>query len=59
MNDAKKYYIDPPSGWLYGFPKKIPKSRLNDVTNWLIEKGYPESNIVKMGKYFIYRIIEK
>mgnify|MGYP005829749517 CR=1 FL=1 len=38
--------IDPPSGWMYGFPKSIPK----DVTNhlkWLVENGYPQEEIDK------------
>lgn len=36
--------IDPPTGWLYGFPKVFP----DDVTNvneWLVENGYPQEEV--------------
>jgi hypothetical protein len=44
-------YIDPPSGWKYGFPKIIPDS-VEDVRAWLIENGYPEKEIISCGNYF-------
>lgn len=43
--------IDPPSGWKYGFPKELPKG-VENVTEWLIENGYPKSEIDKMGEHF-------
>jgi hypothetical protein len=46
--------IDPPNGYRYGFPKPMP----NDVTNvkeWLVENGYPKSEIDKYGEWFYYR----
>jgi hypothetical protein len=46
--------IDPPNGYRYGFPKPIP----NDVANvkeWLVENGYPKSEIDKYGEWFYYR----
>lgn len=33
--------IDPPSGWLYGFPKVLPYPIPSDVREWLIQQGYP------------------
>lgn len=35
-------YVDPPSGWRYGFPKVLPKE-VTDVKKWLVEQGYPKS----------------
>ena len=39
-------YIDPPSGWMYGFPKEFPDG-IEDVNKWLAENGYPQSEIDK------------
>lgn len=40
----KKVFIDPPSGWKYGFPKEIPDNVI-DVKRWLLDNGYPEKDI--------------
>ena len=38
--------IDPPSGWIYGFPKEIPESVESDKINeWLVNNGYPQDII--------------
>lgn len=38
--NERPIYVDPPSGWMYGFPKlwdgKTP------IKVWLVENGYPE-----------------
>jgi hypothetical protein len=47
----KKHMIDPPSGWLYGFPKELPKG-VEDVMSWLVENGYPQKEIDKLGEHF-------
>jgi hypothetical protein len=47
--------IDPPSGWMYGFPKEIPEV-VTDVNAWLIENGYPKKHIDDLGEYFHYRV---
>jgi hypothetical protein len=44
--------IDPPSGWMYGFPKPIPEDRKKDVIVWLVEQGYPQSEIDGLGEIF-------
>lgn len=36
--------IDPPSGWLYGFPKPIPDD-VKDVKEWLIQQQMILENI--------------
>lgn len=46
--------IDPPSGWLYGFPKEIPED-IKDVKAWLIQNGYPMKEIEAFGDAFTYR----
>jgi len=46
--------IDPPSGWKYGFPKEIPE-HVDDTTKWLLENGYPEYEVKKMGDHFFVR----
>ena len=50
----KKKMIDPPSGWRYGFPKEIPENVTN-VKKWLIENGYPQTEIDSFGDMFICR----
>lgn len=50
-------YIDPPSGWKYGFPKELPKGV--DHITFLIENGYPEEEIKLYGDKFSYRIFGK
>jgi len=46
--------IDPPGGWKYGFPKILPE----DVTNtieWLLNQGYPQTEIDNCGDHFCCR----
>lgn len=50
--------IDPPSGWLYGFPKPIPND-VKDVKEWLVQNGYPKKIIDDLGKYFYCRYWEE
>ena len=54
-----KMWIDPPSGWNYGFPKLIDKEELDkkdfNFHEWLIKEGYPESLIKEFGKHFYVR----
>jgi len=40
-----KLWIDPPSGWRYGFPKIWDPQQEPDIKVWLIESGYPESEV--------------
>ena len=54
----KVIIIDPPSGWKYGFPKVIPNDRMEDTEVWLVEQGYPQSLIDKLGEYFSCRYWE-
>ena len=56
-----KVYIDPPSGWKYGFPKPIPEEvRLdNRVIEWLVSEGYPQAEIDACGDRFYCRYWEE
>ena len=47
--------IDPPSGWKYGFPKVLPKEAQGRNLEWLVENGYPQSEIDKMKDHFYVR----
>lgn len=43
-NTKKQMVIDPPSGWLYGFPKAVPDGVLKSdslLRIWLLGNGYP------------------
>jgi len=52
--------IDPPGGWKWGFPKPIPDDQMDRIEEWLVENGYPKSEILMFTKYggnVPYRII--
>jgi len=49
--------IDPPRGWVYGFPKRLPNPPPENLNKWLIEQGYPEAEIKTYGNYFFCRYI--
>ena len=46
--------IDPPSGWKYGFPKVLPDD-VTDTLTWLVENGYPQTEIDAFGGQFVCR----
>jgi hypothetical protein len=51
-----KIWIDPPSGWQYGFPKIYNREvDGDDCQAWLIREGYPESEITRLGQSFYWR----
>lgn len=39
---ARPYWVDPPSGWRYGFPRLYDPQTDGDMTEWIIAHGYPE-----------------
>lgn len=51
--------IDPPSGWKYGFPKVLPDPKPENVLQWLISNGYPQSEIDSCGQHFYCRYWEQ
>lgn len=40
--DAAELWVDPPSGWRYGFPKVWNQKEHPDMRQWMIDNGYPE-----------------
>ena len=40
-----KFYVDPPSGWLYGFPAPYNQSTDGTIEEFLISKGYPKKDV--------------
>ena len=39
---SKPFWVDPPSGWAYGFPRLYDPAKDGDLTEWMIANGYPE-----------------
>jgi hypothetical protein len=39
--ETEVLFIDPPSGWKYGFPKPAPTPP-KDMNAWLVANGYPQ-----------------
>ncbi|MEO7692246.1 MAG: hypothetical protein ABIS51_23375 [Sphingomonas sp.] len=37
--------IDPPSGWIYGFPKPFDPKQGQSTEVWLIDNGYPAHEV--------------
>jgi len=51
----RRTFIDPPSGWEYGFPKALPDTYPHiDLVEWLLQQGYPEDLIPFAMKYSRY-----
>lgn len=40
-----KFYVDPPSGWQYGFPAVYDASKHGTIQEFLIAKGYPKKDV--------------
>lgn len=59
-SDTAKYltWIDPPSGWKYGFPKPYDKDKHPNFRQWLLDEGYPEKD-VDFGMQYIRTWTEK
>ena len=49
-------FVDPPSGYLYGFPKALPLDFKGNEIEWIVENGYPSSNIEEYGDHFTYGV---
>ncbi len=54
MSKVTDLMMDPPGGWKYGFPRAIPDDVI-DTEQWLIDNGYPKSEIESLGDYFYCR----
>lgn len=54
----KRYVIDPPDGWRYGFPKAVDKIE-EDVKQQCIDLGYPKELAEKYDDVFFIRFWEE
>lgn len=39
----RPYWVDPPSGWKYGFPRLYDPAKDGQMRLWLVKNGYPKS----------------
>lgn len=37
--------VDPPSGWMYGFPRSYNKDKDGDLGSFLVKHGYPSEDL--------------
>ena len=44
-NSTEKVWVDPPSGWRYGFPKVWDREQNPDIKQWLLDNGVPDRDI--------------
>lgn len=45
---TKKFMVDPPSGWMFGFPKECSREVWGDSDKYrelLVSSGYPEDQL--------------
>lgn len=47
----ERIIYDPPSGWMYGFPKEYVPRRGLSLEEILVEDGYPESEAEFAARY--------
>ena len=45
MKVIRKRWIDPPSGYLYGFPKIYDPEKDGSLNAWLVKEGYPAKEV--------------
>lgn len=57
MTKAKKVWVDPPSGWLFGFPKLWDETVNPDLNAWLVNEGYPQEEIDRYKDHFHCRFL--
>lgn len=40
---GKPYWVDPPSGWMYGFPRLYDPQKDGPLREWMVANGYPKA----------------
>ena len=53
-----KYWVDPPSGWMYGFPRVYDPEKDGSLNDFFRTHGVPE-NIIKIGHYRTWPYVPK
>lgn len=50
-----KMWVDPPSGWRYGFPAVWNDEEFSTVQEFLIAYGYPQEEMDSYAEFFHVR----
>jgi hypothetical protein len=57
MTEKPKIICDPPSGWMYGFPREFtfvatgnPDTHDAELAEWFVKNGYPK-RLVEQGMH--------
>lgn len=62
MKVTKYIWVDTPSGWQYGFPKKLDQALYADedfnMVKWCVKQGYPEEMLDEDGSLAWVRMWE-
>ena len=51
----RKTFIDPDSGWMFGFPKELPND-CTDISKFIIDSGYPKERFDDFPFYRMFTI---
>jgi hypothetical protein len=52
---SSKVWVDPPEGWRYGFPAIYDPDTDGQMSEWIVNKGYPVSLIQEYGESWTIR----
>jgi hypothetical protein len=52
---SKKIWIDPPEGWKFGFPAIYDPDTDGQMSEWIVNKGYPIEVIKEYGESWAVR----
>jgi len=50
-----KLWVDPPEGWKYGFPAIYDPDTDGQMSEWIVNKGYPLEKIKEYGTAWAVR----
>ena len=50
-----KLWVDPPEGWKYGFPAIYDSETDGQMSEWIVNKGYPVQTIKEYGEQWHIR----
>ena len=49
-----KQWVDPPSGWRWGFPKLWDPQTSPNIAEWFLEQGLPKTELSMALRYSRY-----
>jgi len=50
-----KLWVDPPEGWKHGFPAIYDPETDGQMSEWIVNKGYPVQTIAEYGEQWHIR----